>query len=138
MFESSYYVLIESLDRAVKINGRDTWLCLWSAFDLEMVCPMEEMEEGKPWKLQLTILKMTDEEYEAYCEEHEIDRRLRESHMKAKDWISVKNSKPGNRRIVEVQVFLAKSGSIVLEITAIRDGNRWCYMELLRIGPADE
>lgn len=35
--------------------------------------PLEEIEEGVPFTVRLTILNMTDEEHAEYCVDHDID-----------------------------------------------------------------
>lgn len=69
-----YYVLMERLGKGPSINGYDIWLTTWEQFANELIAPLEELEAGVPWDCRFTVLEMTDEEYEAYCEEHEIER----------------------------------------------------------------
>lgn len=68
-----FYVLIERIGDGPNINGYDMWLCPWSDLNAFLTPPLEEIEEGVPFTVRLTILNMTDEEHVKYCVDHDIE-----------------------------------------------------------------
>lgn len=68
-----HYVLIERVGDGPNINGYDIWLCPWADLNDFLTPPLEEIEEGVPFTVSLTILSMTDEEYAKYCADHDIE-----------------------------------------------------------------
>ena len=71
------YVLIEMVasdcDRNPKINGYDIYLTDWQSWGGMLGAALEDISHGKSVTVKLTLLEMTDAEYEEYIEEHEID-----------------------------------------------------------------
>lgn len=55
-------------------NHYDGWLCTWENFRQELSDLMEQMELGQSIEfLKITVLEMTDKQYERYCRNNEID-----------------------------------------------------------------
>lgn len=73
MAKRKTYVRIESSTEGVRVAGHDTYLTPWSSYGGAVDAVLEEVEAGKPATLTFTVLEMTDEEFDAYCRDNDVD-----------------------------------------------------------------
>ncbi len=67
------YVLMERIGDGPDFDDYDSWLCLWSDHHGFLDAALEQLVAGTPFTVKFTIMSMTDEEYDLYCQENEID-----------------------------------------------------------------
>lgn len=70
-----HYVMIESTDPTIMINGYDSWICPWADLNDFLTSPLEELANGQTWTVKLTIHELSDDEYAAFCAEHDIEEQ---------------------------------------------------------------
>ena len=74
MSEPKQYMLMEVVGDGLKFPlYSDSWLCPIDDYADFLECMLSQSDAGQPVNVKFTFLEMTDDEHEAYCEEHGIE-----------------------------------------------------------------
>lgn len=65
------YVLLESPDK--QIRGFDSYVTAWESALPIVEEWMDDLEPGQPKTLKVTVLQMTAEQFERYCEDNGVE-----------------------------------------------------------------
>lgn len=71
------YILIELGKEGPRFSSAsgpcDSWICEWAHMDYKVKDIIDVVEDGDSVEMKFTVMEMTYEEFQKYCEEHEVE-----------------------------------------------------------------